>query len=414
MGGLITLDYIFKLINKNNLKMIKKLKKIILFATPITGSDDADDIKDYFDNKLSKNVFSYAVKELSKESQTIIGMKTKLKKYKSNLKKMDILFLYGSTDARIATDSQQVAETFCTNVKTTQCDHTTIKEPNNSESDTYVYVKNFINKNTEKSVPVSISEYDKSIEKLEKKWNEFKLANPEYMSFIILESHYVNTIYANSTFISYLKYKIRMMEDGVVNINHKYLPFDKIVKDPIEDDEFYKNHATKRFTSKSYKIDISSESVPIEYSKPMYYKDEDQKEWVQWKISSEIIPEDTEFEIEISISDVINIDKTEEAKKRREEYFSYAIDNINKPHGVRYNKYQIETYNDTYDKNVYLPYEPRILVDGEAKKNMKNCEKSIYYKTWNWNFYYCDLDSKTVQIKLRESDSLLKQGASCS
>ncbi|MCK5293317.1 MAG: alpha/beta hydrolase, partial [Arcobacteraceae bacterium] len=48
MGGLITLDCIFKLINTNKPKLIKKLKKVIFFATPIAGSDDADDIKKYF------------------------------------------------------------------------------------------------------------------------------------------------------------------------------------------------------------------------------------------------------------------------------------------------------------------------------------------------------------------------------
>lgn len=409
MGGLITLDCIFNLINKNKSKLIKKIKKVIFFATPITGSDDSDDIKKYFDGKY----FSHAVKELATDSKTIVSVKKKLNKYKSNLKKMDILFLYGSTDARIGVESRNVAEAFCKEVKTIQCNHTDIKEPKNSDSESYSYVMSFINKKVENSAPKLMNEYEKSISKLEKKWYQFKSVNPDYMSFIILESHYINTIYANATFISYLKYKIRMMEDGEVKINHKYLPFDKVVEKIIIDDEFYKNHASKRFTSKSYKINVSPQSIPLEYSKPMYCKDADGKEWVEWKFNSELIPKDTEFEIEISISDVINIDNTPEAKERREDYFSYGIDNINKPHGVRYNKYQIEIYNDTFDKNVFLPYEPWILVDGKKKKNMNNCEKNIYYKTWNWDFYYCDLDSKTIQIKLRESDSLIKEGASC-
>lgn len=413
MGGLISLSLLFSLIRQNNTKVLKKIKKTIFFATPLAGSDNSADIKNFFDNKITKNLFSYAVEELSPESHTIVNTQERLKKYKNHLRKMDILYLYGSTDGRIESESKKLAETFFTKTDSFQLNHTEIKEPKNETSPVYRSVKNFINKKLEEEHLNELNDYDKSIKKLENHWHDTKKTDTNHSSFIILESHYTNTIYTNNTFIAYLKYKFKMMEDGIIKFDHNYMPFDKIVKQNIEEDEFYNNYAINRFTSKSYKVNICPSDIPLECSKPQYYKDENNKEWVKWNFSSEIISKGTEFIVEISVSDRIDISNTEEAKKRRKEYFTYTIDNNKRPHGVRYNKYQIETYNDTYDKNVELPFEPWMWIDGNAIHNKNNCKKNVYYKTWCWDFYYCNVNSKETKIKLRESESLIKHGADC-
>ena len=241
MGGLITLIYLLKLISNSKQTILSKINKTILLASPICGSEDSDDIKKFFDNKISGEVFTYAVKELSsKNSQTIAGLNQKIYKYKSELKKLDILYIYGTSDSRIAADSRTVAESFCKEVKDVQLNHTKIKDPNTINDPQYTFIKSFF----ASSYKSFLSKKERSIKLLEEFWLEKEKNNQNKVPFIILESDYVSTLFSNGIFITTLTYNIKMMKEGKFEVSHGYRPYDKKVKETIEEDDFYKNPHT--------------------------------------------------------------------------------------------------------------------------------------------------------------------------
>lgn len=202
-----------------------------------------------------------------------------------------------------------------------------------------------------------------------------------------------------------------MMEDGKLNFYHRIIPFDQKVEDDIEQDPYYKNCPGNRFTEKSYKIKVFPKNLHIYPLKPI--KDPDGKKiWIRFNFESEIIPKDTEFFLEISLSDKIDITDNESAIERRAKYFDSTISSS--AHGVRYNKYQIETYNDKNGQPVKLPFEPWLYADGTPQVNKNNCNETIYYKTWKWDVFYIDDNPRSLLIKLEDTKRLEGNGAPCS
>lgn len=207
MGGLITLELLFDCFSNND-PLLEKITKIIMLASPLAGSDNSDDIKNFLETKaLTKKIFSYAVMELAPKSDTIINLHQKIAKYIDQLKELDILFYYASLDNRIIEESKQIANAFA-DVKTSEDDHTTIKEPTNSQDPKYKNITKFL-KNTKSDNFDSYSKKQASIQKLEKEWHDNKKNNASgQFSHIIQESHYTHTIYSDGIYICNLKYKL--------------------------------------------------------------------------------------------------------------------------------------------------------------------------------------------------------------
>lgn len=408
MGGLITLELLFNLFeDKNDTKLLKKVNKIVFFASPLAGSDDANEIKKFFDNyTLTKSFFSYAVKELSSNSITITSLQNGIKKHQKKLRELNPLYIYASSDSRILADSVKIANNFSF-VETIEAGHSKIKEPTNQNDLAYCIFKDyiFVNKQTKEQL---------SIKKVEKHWEEMKKSDPKHSSHIVIESNYIHTIFANGIYICHHKYKMKMMERGKLDFFHMLIPFDKTIEDPIENDPFYTNNPGDRFRAKSYKSRFHPKTLPITKKKPIKYFDENSgKTWLKFIFESEEIEKGTEFTIEFSFSDKIDISDSEKAKERREQYFESTIDNIKRPHGIRHNTYQIESYTDEPTANVHLPFEPSLYADGNNIPNNGNCNENIYYKSWKWDFYYADKNPEILKIKLLDGERLTKNGPEC-
>ena len=231
-----------------------------------------------------------------------------------------------------------------------------------------------------------------------------------------MESKYVQTLYGNGTYIAYNKYKIEMMEDGEVDFNHQFRPFDKQVSKNIEEDPYYSGNANNRFDSKSYKIKIMPRDIGLHANLPKYFLDKQhQTEWVDFTFTSNKIAKGKIFYVIISISDKIDISTGDtvdarKARERREEYFHTTL---HAHHGHRSIKYQLETYCDSADVNVKLPFEPILSIDKQKQTNDKNCKEGLYYKTWEWNIPYNEVESSTLEFNLYEHAEFIKNGAEC-
>jgi len=206
-----------------------------------------------------------------------------------------------------------------------------------------------------------------------------------------------------------------MMEDGEIDFKHRFIPFDKDIPDYIKNNPYYQATPGKRFDDKAYKIKVIPKDIALYPKAISIYVDENDKKWIDFSFDSQIISKGKIFYIIISISDKINISvgnskEAIDAKKRRGEYFNTRM---RTPHGKRKIKYQLETYGDTADKNVDLPFEPWLSIDGKKQANNGNCKEGIYYKTWEWNFFYNKTASKILEFSLFESENFLKSGAEC-
>lgn len=407
MGGLIILDCLLSIYADKNEKLRKKIKNIVFIASPIAGSDDADDLKKYFGKKIT----AVELQQMGTDSENIASLKQGIDLYSLELKKDNILYIYGSSDARIEEDSRKIAKEFA-KVESVQADHTTIKEPTSINDVKYIWVKDHL---LEKIVDTTKNDELNSIIKLKEHWYTSKKENDNYQSHIVLESTYVETLYGSGTYITYAKYKIEMMEDGEMDFKHRFIPFDKDISDNIEENPYYGATPGKRFDDKSYKIKVIPKDIPLHAKDISLYSDENAKKWIEFSFDSQIISKGKIFYIIISISDKIDIsvgdsEEAKKAKQRRKEYF-HTIQKA--PHGKRKIKYQLETYGDTVNKNVDLPFEPWLSIDGKKQVNNGNCKEGIYYKTWEWNFLYNKIAFKKLEFSLFESNDFLKSGAEC-
>ena len=408
MGGLVILESLFELFFSSNDNLLPRIKKVIFIASPFAGSDDSKDIKRIFEKRPSKHIFSCVVKELSPDSQTIVNIENGIGKYKNELQDLNCLFMNGKTDARILSDSAEFAQSFC-QVENFLVNHTKIKEPMNTKDPLYEVFFNFI-------FTISNSKLEESIKGVEDVWYKNKEAQQSHANYIVLSSEYTNTLYASGIFIAHHKYHIKMMEDGQFDkFFHRIIPFDKEIKfDPkdnsMKEDEYYKNTPGNRFEGKAYKIIHYPKDLPIESKKPIYSYDGN-RGWIKFRFTSQPIPKNTDFFIEISISDKIDLTNP----TRINEYFESTIDNEKNPHALRQVKYQIETYTDSSEGKINLPFMPWATVGTNASPllNDNNCSENIYYKTWNWKLYFSESNPHGIKIDLISKDEYKKNGPPC-
>ena len=253
MGGIIALQAMVRL--------DLDISKLVLFATPISGSNNSNEIKAFFNEKswYRGALFSYIVRELSTDSNTLRTLKKDIITKKDELLSKDILFLFAESDSRIVHTSKEFAEIFTNNVESFDEDHSSIKEPKNIDSLPYIFTKNFL-----KTKPLHISKEEESLLKLREDWQEKTSVEKQDFPFIVPKSINTTTIYENNTVIDYFKYSIEMMQDGRVSFEHAFKPFDTKVAEKVEEDEIYINYSKNRFSKKSCKICYTPVETPIE------------------------------------------------------------------------------------------------------------------------------------------------------
>lgn len=446
MGGLVLMFTLFHILEEHK-ELLEKIGKLIIYASPFAGSQNIDDLQGFFGVKKINTAVS---SELSQNSSTIALLNDKIMKHKDKLKELDFLYLYGIKDGRIAEQSLDIAKIFC-ETEYCQFDHNKIKEPNNYKELPFAFSMKFLfdeyphkvkrdnssatntakgKKLTKEEIVDGVSKTvraqtiykenrkrdDEIEEYLMRKWNIAKSANIEHDPFIILSSHYTHTLYANSCYMGYLVYNIKMVEDGTLSAFSVYLtPFDKEKlsrekeKNPLccnQNADRFQDHIIK---GKVFPCSIGS----AEFLKPTYTASKN-GDTIMLSFDSEVIPKGTELRLEISISDKICRKDTPESKIRREEYFSFNINNEKSPHGKRFISWQLETFKDVPGEPVALPYEPQLKLNKKQIPNKNNCKQTIYYKRWDWEFDSIDEDVKktTIHLKLNESASH-KNGVPC-
>lgn len=224
MGGLITLELLFLLFENSENNLLNKINKVLFYASPFAGSEDSEDIKKFFDNKLTDNIFSYAVKELSPNSPTITHLYQGLKKYNQELKKLKSIYVYASLDSRILDESKEAAKSF-SKIEYIPCGHSEIKEPKTINDSSYKIFKKFIfneietekqiiqNENLEKTATAKLKEYRNTLlTKKEKKTElEQKFLSKNY---IVSKRDGTTTILKNGCVILSAELTIEIIEDG--------------------------------------------------------------------------------------------------------------------------------------------------------------------------------------------------------
>jgi len=174
MGGLIILDFLFRIYADKNEKLRKKIENIVLIASPIAGSNDANDLEKYFGKKTT----TIELQDLKTDSEVIASLKQGIDLHELELKKHNILYLYGSSDARIEEESVVIAKGFST-LKHVQSDHTTIKEPTSINDIKYIWIRDHL---LEKSVDTAKNNELDSIIKIREHWNANKKIDENYQS----------------------------------------------------------------------------------------------------------------------------------------------------------------------------------------------------------------------------------------
>lgn len=399
MGGLIALQ--------TYVKLNTTVDKLVLFATPIAGSGDADDIKKFFNEKffIRRTLFSYIVRELSTNSNTLTTLQRDIIANAESLLSKDIMFLYPKDDSRIVPASKDFANSFCGDVGSYDGDHSSIKEPNTINDISYILVKEFLNR-SESGDNSTLSKDDKSIVKIKSHWSKGSEVTKKEWPFVVTNSNHVTTIYENNISIDYIRYSLEMMQDGIVKFEHGFRPFDKHVEEDIEKDAIFLNNSKGRFEGKSFKVRFIPNKTPIEAR--VYFDDG----WFVIRFESEMIEIGEKFDVEISISDKVDMSDSKRATKRRDKYFEYQLHNDVSPHAIRERTYQIESYNDTDEPAI--AYEPWLIVDGETQLNKDNCSQGIYYKSWKWKFYFEEANCKKMSILLKKQNNPGRLHSFCS
>ncbi len=233
-----------------------------------------------------------------------------------------------------------------------------------------------------------------SLSLIEHEWSSNKLASRP--SFIITDYQNTDTVYNSKNFeIKHKKIFFKMMNNNIFSYQYYFIPFDKIV---ILVD--YEDNKDNRWEEKSFKCmskRINSKDENLEIKTDFSIDRENGKDWIKINFVHKSdryrkLRKGDEFFIEFSVSSPIDLSNTQKAIERREEYFKTSYQ---KPCAVKTVKFQIETYDDND-----LTMEPIIKINDEPVRKIPS--ESIYYKTWSWNFYYCDTKEQNIDISIKK------------
>lgn len=145
MGGIITMKLLCEVIVDNNIGLKEKIGKILLLASPLSGSNEPEKLNKILGEKISTNVLD----ELKPKSTTILGLTKSIELHQEELKKVfNILYILANADSRIIGVDKNYLNKFCFH-QTVQGGHSDIINPESLSSLSFIIIKNFMfdNKN---------------------------------------------------------------------------------------------------------------------------------------------------------------------------------------------------------------------------------------------------------------------------
>lgn len=234
-----------------------------------------------------------------------------------------------------------------------------------------------------------------SLKLIEDEWKS--RSSSKKTSFIITDYQNTDTIYTSKNFeIKHKKIFFKMMNNDNFSYQYYFIPFDKNTN--YEDYKIDKKN--NRWDKKSLKCiakRINSEDEDLEIDYILSIDKENDKDWIKIDFIHKPnryrkLKKDDEFFIEFSVSSPIDLSNNSSAIERRKEYFKTSYQ---KPCAIKTIKFQIEIYD-----NNDLTMEPIIKLN-DTPVRVKP-EESIYYKTWSWNFYYCDTKEQNLDISIKK------------
>ena len=245
---------------------------------------------------------------------------------------------------------------------------------------------------------VDFEERNKAIEITKNVWKNIS-ERDEKRNYIYIESNSTTTLYKKGQVIFHKKIRVLMMKTGIFKTDHGYIPYDNIVAEKIEDEDYYKNNPGDRWNGKSFKYRILNNDIsPIEPTLSIK-KLNDGRRYIQFDVeSNENIEKGTEFTIEYSISDSISLKNDDVNNKRREEFFSESFTVGGLSSAVRNISFQLESYHDV--DSHFLNFMPVIKFDEEDPVSLGLCTENIYYRKWSYQKYNDSKEQKKYIIKL--------------
>jgi len=227
--------------------------------------------------------------------------------------------------------------------------------------------------------------------------------------YILLESDETQTLYSNGHYIWHKKARIKMMKTKPLKVNLDYIPFDEIINENPKQDEYWLKKDSDRWPSckesqfvfphKTFKFYCPGDTIQgLKPDIETYTDKKNGKKWLRFLAKTEqAIKKDTEFVIEILVTDYVNFDIS--FKERRKAFFS---NDFQTDCGIRRIKFQTEIYND---RNTRLPFYPTIKIDGDdigvdTSISRRNCKENMFYRFWEWKILYGEEKNENYSFDL--------------
>lgn len=233
---------------------------------------------------------------------------------------------------------------------------------------------------------------NESVSKLKKYFDTDKNLNKN-KNYIVEESIYSTTLMANGIEIMHRKLKCKIINEGKFEFQYTFnAPNDE----ELNYNKYLKNTNSDRFNETSYKSMLKSSNSEdgLTINESFSMKKEKDIDFIQIIFSKEFTIINEIIEIEFSISHKFDLIDSEKIKDYYHSSYTY-------PHAVRHIKFQLEKYNNCFDK---IPSISPILYsndDNNKKKIIKgNYTESLYYKTYLWEIYYSQNSCTTVSINV--------------
>lgn len=147
MGGVITMKLLCNIIIEENSQLKEKIKKILLLASPLSGSNEPEKLSKILGKKISTNILN----ELKPSSTTLSALTKSIELNQDELKKaFDILYISANEDNRIIDVDKKYLTKFCS-FQTVQGGHSDIITPQDLSSISFIIIKNFLFEDKKKS-----------------------------------------------------------------------------------------------------------------------------------------------------------------------------------------------------------------------------------------------------------------------
>lgn len=228
-----------------------------------------------------------------------------------------------------------------------------------------------------------------SVRKLKEYFNNNSEAN-QNKNYLVIESKYITTLYANGIEIMHRKIKCKIIKDGRFEFKYWFTAPDENTK---LDCSTYKDTSTKdRFHETSYNriLKSSVHDDGFELKDSMSNLEENGGKSVLILFSKLHTKVGEILDIEFSISHPFNLSDEKEIENYYNSTYSY-------PHAIRHIVFQRERYVENTSK---IPNISPILYSDNNEIIKGKYTESIYYKTYSWEIFYSQEECETVSMKI--------------